>query len=358
MHEEASIVAENEDQEYVVPSLSNRKPQTISLEQRRLLSELRFLRNASIYNQLSPTNVVITGSADETTSEGDSLHKLLQRGDFRGAAIAAVVAIVSFTDEDFTILSLLYTRLACLILLARPDLAFREAMPFLDFMAQNSSIAPQIIRQTPWGLRLILIRLQSMSSVDGDRRGILLLHGLAGELRLETKLAHASGSQDDVSNGKAHLIDLGLYAADLFVEMGEFETASRHLASLTNSAVQELLFRNTLLALRLSQRDEATELAQQCQIELHRDVLIDLIELYESDRGLSLEAWKAHINKFRSKQTFADHLMLSMLYLGQISRVHQVLNVVRIEQPALVPKLYSVSTVFHLCSGHTISQIT
>ena len=135
------------------------------------VADLRFLQDRALYHQL-PHDDIPKAFADSENHppEGTALPKLLQHGHFRRAAEAVLNDLLQAPANDIdTVFHLIYTRLACLVLIARPDLAAQEALPLTDLLARNSPGAKEIVPLIPWELRVLLVRLQSIAAADGGR---------------------------------------------------------------------------------------------------------------------------------------------------------------------------------------------
>ena len=60
----------------------------------------------------------------------------------------------------------------------------------------------------------------------------MALYALTAEIRAHVNEAKEAGNEAEMSLWSSRLSDLGLRVADTLVEMGELETATRHLDSL------------------------------------------------------------------------------------------------------------------------------
>lgn len=151
-------------------------------------------------------------------------------------------------DEPVHILHLLYCRLACLILIGRQDLASDEAVPMYDRLSGIPAETQDLIPLVPWELRVLLVRLQLFAAQDGGRRGIMALYQLASEARSCINIANDSKIQ---AVWRKRLMELGLRVADALVEIGELETACRHLDTLHEDNMSEVQARKALLYMHL-----------------------------------------------------------------------------------------------------------
>lgn len=130
------------------------------------------------------------------------------------------------------ILSLFYTRLACLVHLSFTQLAAAESLALDDPGSEFYRILePTPHTQSgssilPWHLRILVARLASIAHNDA-RRGVAAFYELAGEAR---RAAKASG---DVAGEKKvwrqRLQECGLGVANVLIEAGDLEEAGRCL---------------------------------------------------------------------------------------------------------------------------------
>ncbi|KAL1311396.1 hypothetical protein AAFC00_001563 [Neodothiora populina] len=207
--------------------------------------DLSILLRPNLYQSIPTTNIPppFLSSQPPTTT---TLPELLAKRHFRLAA-DKVVEILCQSDispyENERIFELFHTRLACLILTNHADLAAKECRPLLDIVAKERRIVNPIAL-IPWDLRLLIeTRLRPVLAHGGARRSIMNLYSLGTECRI-----NASRAEEDQKLWTDRLADLGLRVASVLVEMGETETALRHLNSLDDESNNEL---KALLYLRL-----------------------------------------------------------------------------------------------------------
>lgn len=226
----------------------------------KLAFDLRFLQDRRRYHTI-PKDEIPQAFLESTQQPpaNASLQELLKHGHFRRAAEAALDELVRADAHDAShMLQLLYCRL-CLMLIVRPELAADEALPLLDFLSSSDQDG-KLSMLAPWQLRILIVRLQSVSAQDGGRRAIMGMYGLASEVRAHIRQARETESHDTVHLWGERLHDLGLRVVDTLVEMGELETASRQLDSLTHTNQDEVLLRKVLLRVRLGDIDGAERL--------------------------------------------------------------------------------------------------
>ena len=137
--------------------------------------DLHFLQNRERYYQIPTNDVNEAFLKPEHQSGPDTpLASLLQHGHFRRAAERALEDLLKSAPNDARqIFELLYTRLACLVLITRVDLASQESTPLIEFLAHGHADIVDVLPLIPWELRLLLVRLQSIGAADGGRRGIM-----------------------------------------------------------------------------------------------------------------------------------------------------------------------------------------
>ncbi|KAH9826472.1 regulation of kinetochore assembly [Teratosphaeria destructans] len=312
--------------------------------------DLKFLQNSQIYHPL-PTDDVHPAflSSPQKPPLDTPLPDLIQAGHFRRAADAATRSLLRCDPADAeTILHLLYTRLACLILISRPDIAVQEAIPLTETLARNLPAAKDLVPLIPWGLRLLLVRMQSIGAADGGRRGVMALYALAAEVRSNLKQAQADNEASEIQIWEARLQDLGLRVADALVEMGELETANRHLDTLTDNAADEIAYRKALLRIRVGDVSGAQQSLTRLQ-GARKTALTALLEAAEGDYSTAEETWRA-LAKEPESALAANNLAVSLLYTGHIDQARQTLeNIIEIS-PSFAGALFNVATVYELCT--------
>lgn len=219
---------------------------------RAAVIDLRFLQDRRGYHQIPREGIAKAFLESQyQPAQGTPLPELLQHGHFRRAGEAALTALFQAPPDDADrVLQLLHIRLVCLVLINHAERAADEAIPLTDFLARGTPEAQDLLPSIPWELRLLLVRLQSIGANDGGRRGIMALYALAGEVRAQVKEARSEYNDDESQIWSDRLCDLGLRVADSLVEMGELDTANRHLETLVNAPVDEVFGRRALLRAR------------------------------------------------------------------------------------------------------------
>lgn len=316
--------------------------------------DLSFLQDPSIYHSLSNEDVApaFLESAQQPPP-GTPLPDLLQHGHFRRAADRAAYDLVQCPPGDpDLILQLQYTRLACLILLSRPDIAAQEATRLSDLLARSPPGAKDVVPLIPWELRLLLVRLQSIGAADGGRRGIMALYGLAAETR-----AHIKATGDDEAQRSIWAIrlrDLGLRVADALVEMGELDTANRHLDTLTEVDADEITYRKALLRIRVGDVKGARDRVESLRDASRKAAFDVLLKAADGDFSDAVSGWQGLIEQQPGHALFANNLAVCMLYTGQITSSRHILEEASANLPGFPGMLFNLSTVYELCTERAI----
>lgn len=314
--------------------------------------DVRFLQDPSIYHQI-PTDDIspIFLEAENQPRPEASLSTLLQNGHFRRAAAAALTELLqSPPNECERIFQLLYTRLACLVLVSRPDLAAQEAVPLTDFLMRGLPQAKDLVPLIPWELRLLLVRLQSIGAADGGRRGIMALYSLTGELRANIREVQLEGDQATLSRLHARLQDLALRVADALVEMGELDTASHHLDSLVDVDQDEVAYRQALLHCRIGDIAKSRRYAGQLKNADSKAALDALLKLADGRITDARDAYRSLVEQHPSEPVLAQNLVVCILYTGHIAEARTLLQDVVQQTPACSSILFNLSTIYELCS--------
>ncbi|EME88621.1 uncharacterized protein MYCFIDRAFT_35112, partial [Pseudocercospora fijiensis CIRAD86] len=322
--------------------------------------DLRYLQNRDIYHAI-PTEDVPTAFlySSQRPAPHATLPDLLQGGHFRRAADASLKAIYQCRpDAADKILTLLYTRLACLILISRPDLAAAEAVPLTDVLVRNTPAAQDLIPLIPWHLRLLLVRLQSIGAADGGRRGIMALYALAAEVRCNLKSAQAAENESETALWSDRLQDLGLRVCDALVEMGELETATRHLDTLVNVEADELAYRKALLRMRVGDVEGAKRSASKMLDEKRKRGFEALLQVADGHYDDALRSWQSLLTEYPGHEMFALNAAVSLLYTGHITSARDVLEDLAEELPMFPTLLFNLATVYELCTERAAERKT
>lgn len=221
------------------------------------LIDLSRLLNPSNYHHLpSPDLPYPTPNKHVTTDL--PIEELLSGGHYRLAAVAAAKTLTdpkatSPTDHE-SIFSLLYVRLATLMLLNLTAIAVAEAAPLLALLFDSPAtqiLSPPLPEKRhqhhrrrssfmaaiviPWELRILAIRLLALSS-DNWRRALMSYYELAREAR--ANISAVAADMEKLEKGitaslwQSRLYDLGIRVANALIEIGDLQTAAIHLASL------------------------------------------------------------------------------------------------------------------------------
>ncbi|KAK0932695.1 hypothetical protein LTR48_003825 [Friedmanniomyces endolithicus] len=343
------------------PSASNesrpsRSARPASVDRPKSNVDLRFLQNRRTYHSLPPEDAAPPLLDSEQQPSPDTpLPALLRGSHFGRAAETAARDLLRCSPTDAeSIFQLLYTRLACLVLVSRPDLAAQEASPLADLLARNPPSATEVVVLIPWELRLLLVRLKSLSSEDGGRRGVMALYGLAGEARTHLKQMHMDEDEREHALWSERLHDLGLRVADALVEMGELETAERHLDSLTGVALDEIVYRKAMLRIHVGDLRGAERYFSKLESGNRNDTLETLLKMADGQDATS--RWQDLLAQRSDDDMVANNLAVSSLYAGNIMDARRILERTVSRSPASAGILFNINTVYELCSERAIDH--
>ena len=320
--------------------------------------DLSFLKNLSSYQRLRKEDIpeAFLNSSNQPPLD-TPLPDLLQCGHFRRAAEKSLMDLSQCRPDDAKrILQLLYTRLACLVLISRADLASVEAASLTDYLARNPPDANYLLPLIPWELRLLLVRLQSIAAADGGRRGIMALYALAAEVRSYIKDARTAKTEAKLTLWSDRLSDLGLRVADTLVEMGELETATRHLDSLSDTDADELAYRKALLRLRIGDTVGAKRCIDKIETQSRKIALSSLLEIANGHIEKATSEWQAHHDANPKDALFASNLAVALLYTGKISEARDVFESLSQNLPTFPGMLFNLATVYELCTEQALER--
>jgi hypothetical protein len=185
-------------------------------------------------------------------------------GNLNTAAVLSAQLITDLPDASDTqlLFDLWYIRLASLTLINRSGLAAAESKVLGDLTSSFYKDPSSNAHIVPWHLRVLAVRLQALGFGEW-RRGIMAYYILAEEARLEAKNAAHDENRAETRLWKARLHELGVLVANSLVEMGDLETAARHLKSLKLDrdlgvdALQKLALMESLTFLKIGDMDAA-----------------------------------------------------------------------------------------------------
>lgn len=226
----------------------------------------------------------------------------------------------------------------------------------IEFLARNSPGAPDVLPLVPWDLRLLLVRLQAVGASDGGRRGVMALYGLASEVRSQLRVARKNESDVEVGTWSGRLDDLGLRVCDALVEMGELETAARHLETLHNTDEDELAYRKALLRIRVGDISGAGQCADRLTNDMWKQTIKAVIDIADGD--FSAESWQSLIDAYPSHELFAQNAAVSLLYTGHIVSARELLEDLTERLPMFPTLLFNLSTIYELCSERAVEDKT
>ncbi|KAF2210539.1 hypothetical protein CERZMDRAFT_113117 [Cercospora zeae-maydis SCOH1-5] len=327
-------------------------PEPVALHRAPPNIDLRFLQDRHIYHSVTTEDVPSPFLNSTHRPPVDTpLPHLIQHGHFRRAAELALRSLLqSPPTAAAQIFQLLYTRLACLVLVSRPDVAAAEAIPLFELASRSAPGSQQVVEFIPWHLRLLLVRLQTIGAADGGRRGIMALYALASEVRANIRSAHQDGNASTIELWEGRLRDLGLRVCDALVEMGELESAVRHLDTLPDVDADELAFRKAILRTRVGDVATARQCGSAIQDDMKRREIEALLKVADGDHDEAIVSWQSLVEDFPDREHFALNAAVSLLYVGQIESARSMLESLTRDIPAFPTILFNLSTVYELCT--------
>ncbi|THZ75551.1 hypothetical protein D6C88_06969, partial [Aureobasidium pullulans] len=352
------------------------KPPTNTPASRTMQLDLSLLLRPSLYAPV-PTTQIATPFLDTShqPAPDTDLETLLSHRRFIHAADKATDILTSGSispSNTQQILQLLYTRFACLVLCNQATLAAKEAKPLSDLLARESSTYTRphreiFLAQIPWPLRLLLLKLQVLGTADAHRRAIMGLYSLSSECRTLAQKARVDKDEEAFKMWKSRLSDLGIRVAGELVEMGELETARRHLATLapgpatTEAEMLEMCIRKTLLLLKIGDTQAAEEclatFTSSSESHTHTDenlliqqhVLSALTSLSTSNYTTAVTQLQNLATTYPSNPLILHNLAIANIYSNNVSTASSILESLVSETEIVFPTLlFNLSTVFEL----------
>ncbi|KAI4693593.1 uncharacterized protein J4E88_001966 [Alternaria novae-zelandiae] len=316
--------------------------------------DFSFLQDPQAYHVLPVTNVPPPFlSAPHAPPISSPIDTLLLSGHYRLAAIAAARNLISAAPGDHdTLLHLIHVRLACLCLLQEHALAAQESKVLGDLNSAFYRHPLTNAHLVPWDLRLLVVRLAALGYGEW-RKGIMGYYELARECRESILKA---GSDEDKAIWRSRLRDCGIRVANVLVEMGDFEGAGRHLATLAADGDQtrEISLMETLVWLRVGDMASARRCLARAS-SASADALVDgtlnaLIQLADSDYAAAAESFQALHEEFPEDAMVAQNLAVCLLYTGRISDARDILSKLVDDSSPFHSLVLNLSTVYELCT--------
>jgi thioredoxin-like negative regulator of GroEL len=331
--------------------------------------DLSLLLRPSLYAPVPTTQIAAPFlDASHQPAPDTDLEVLLSHHRFIHAADKATDILTSGSvspSDTQKILELLYTRFSCLVICNQTPLAAKEAKPLSDLLAREGATYTRPYReiflsQVPWSLRLLLLKLSGLGA-DVHRRTIMGLYALSTECR--TLAAKAKSENDDASfaTWKSRLQDLGLRVAGELIEMGELETARRHLDTLSldtaSNAEEEanMRIRKTLLLLKLGD----TPAAEQClaasastltdaDLDIQLKVLEALIH-FSTSPTTTISTLQSLADQHPSNPLITHNLAIAHLYTNNVVLASEMLEALVTKDEIVFPTLlFNLATMYEL----------
>lgn len=176
------------------------------------------------------------------------------------------------------------------------------------------------------------------------------LYALAGEVRANLRRARLSGDNAAIAVWSASLQDLGLRVCDALVEMGELETATRHLDTLHGIDADEMAYRKALLRVRVGDVSGARKCSETLKSEIKKKEFHSLLQISNGDYEGAVTSLQALMEEYPSHELFAQNAAVSLLYTGHITSARDVLEDLASRLPMFPTLLFNLSTVYELCT--------
>lgn len=316
--------------------------------------DFSFIQDPQAYHVLPASNLPPPFlNAPNTPTVSSPVETLLQSGHYRLAAIAAarrIVASTAPTDYD-TLFHLVHVRLACLCLISEHALAAQESKVLGDLNSTFYRHPLTDAHLVPWDLRLLVVRLAALGYGEW-RKGIMGYYELAKECRENIVKADAEDTQ---ALWRARLRDCGIRVANVLVEMGDLESAGRHLGTLSEAAdSRELLIMEALVWLRVGDLRSARRCLA-AAVDIDSDDLVDgtldaLLQLANSEYTAATLSFQALHSNFPDDAMVAQNLAVCLLYTGHISEARELLEKLADDTPPFHSLVFNLSTIFELCT--------
>ncbi|PVI06094.1 hypothetical protein DM02DRAFT_715275 [Periconia macrospinosa] len=341
--------------------------------------DFSFIQDPQAYHVLPASNIPPPFlNAPSNPPLSSPVDSLLLSGHFRLAAIAAsrnILQSASPTDYE-SLLHLLHIRLACLCLISEHALAAQESKVLGDLTSTFYRHPLTNAHLAPWDLRLLVVRLAALGFGEW-RKGIMGYYELARECR--ENIVKAESDQDKVM-WRARLRDCGIRVANILIEMGDLESAGRHLSTLPQSSpesssssdLNEIRVMEILVRLRLGDVQAAKRLLEESSPtttataaeddddddenndentnDLITGTLTALTHLATSNYPKATSLFQTLHTQYPHDTMVAQNLAVCLLYTGQIAASKKLLTDVVDSSLPFHSSVFNLCTVYELCT--------
>lgn len=350
-----------------------------------------YLLRPEIYQPLALTTVPQPfRTAEQQPDATTPLADLLASGHFRAAATVAAQQLTDGTIEPTDharIFSLLYTRLACLLLLDATPIAAQEAKALEDLNSAFYLDDTTGAHLAPWELRVLHVRLMALSFSD-PRRAVMSYYELAREARAQIAEAMATHDNSARELWKGRLAELGIKVAGALIEMEDLTGAAAHLASMSadhsaagappkarTAASRRLDIAKALLWLQLGDADEARAaihggstvqgggvdlgaLASPTAAEsdggdLAPRVVAALCDMADGEYQTALASWQELHEDVPEDEMISVNLAVCLVYIGRMVEGRKMLEGLVDAGYSSHTLLFNLSTMYELCTDRS-----
>ena len=351
--------------------------------------DFSYLLRPEIYQPLTLANVPQPFRTSEQQPELETpLADLLASGYFRAAAtvaareLSSAAGAIDPTDHAH-IFSLLYTRLACLLLLNATPLAAQEAKALEDLNSAFYLDDATGTHLAPWELRVLHVRLMALSFSD-PRRAVMSYYELAREARAQIAAAMATHDNSARELWKGRLAELGIKVAGALIEMDDLTGAAAHLASMSGdgaaagaapktrtAASRRLDIAKALLWLQLGDADEAraaiygsggannaveigaVAAPTESDGDLAPRVVAALCDMADGEYQTALASWQELHEDAPEDEMISVNLAVCLVYIGRMVEGRKMLEGLVEAGYASHTLLFNLSTMYELCTDRS-----
>jgi thioredoxin-like negative regulator of GroEL len=180
---------------------------------------------------------------------------------------------------------------------------------------------------------------------------------LARECR--ENIVKASTPDDEKVTWRERLRDCGVRVANVLVEMGDFEGAGQHLATLSSSSSSssetslsnQISIMETLVWLRVGDISSARRcLSRASSPSITESTLSALIQLADSDFEAAATSFQTLHEQFPDDAMIAQNLAVCLVYTGRIADAKEILSKLVDTSPSFHSMVFNLSTVYELCT--------
>ena len=293
-----------------------------------------------------PQPLFLPATADSAPNDALSLF---DQGHYWAAAEAAAHRLSQPPPpSQEELLRLFHSRLVALVKLNHISIAVTEAHAFEDVQSPYYRIESTDEYMLPWGLRVLVIRLQSLGHSGPKSGGVGTLYELVREARAGWRDARSS---EDETMWRRRLEQLGWITVDMLIEGGDLKGAVRQMKGLkVRGREEQWATRMALLLMKMGDLDGAKRVLD--QIDGDTLVLEAVLKICEGEAsessGLPVEV--------DSTIASVNNTAIANFYSGHVEQSVDTLSWLVQEGKINREPIFNLSTCYELMAERAVKE--